>query len=471
MVEWLIQVFRASYDALYLATFVVAVFLFLSGLDDLFIDIYYWLHYILNRRKFNRLRYESPEKVYQLPEKAIAIYVPAWHEQGVIDIMLLNAVKTIQYKNYDIFVGVYPNDPATIRKVEEVSRRYPNVHAVIADKPGPTTKADNLNQIHEGMIRWENKTGIRYDIVVMHDSEDVVHPMSLKIHNALVPEFDMVQMPVFPLHTAHMNLVHWTYADEFAENHTKDLFVRQHFSGFVPSAGVGTAFNRWVIEFIGSSYAKNIFRTKSLTEDYDLALRLALGKAKMLFVYKPFGINCATRGYFPHTMQTAIRQKSRWITGICLQSWQTIGWRGGAKFKFILYRDRKAVITNIINFFAYIVILYLMSYELIRFGFVAYRDLPPIVVKGTLLWYLVVIDSAFMIWRILHRYITVKRVYGVSAALLGIVRLPVSNIINFSATGRALLMFLKSTLQKKELKWEKTKHHFPAASGYRGGPQ
>jgi adsorption protein B len=112
-----------------------------------------------------------------------------------------------------------------------------------------------------------------------------------------------------------------------------------------------------------------------------------------------------------------------------------------------------------------------MLYELIRFGFVAYRDLPPIVVKGTLLWYLVVIDSAFMIWRILHRYITVKRVYGVSAALLGIVRLPVSNIINFSATGRALLMFLKSTLQKKELKWEKTKHHFPAASGYGGGPR
>lgn len=471
MVEWLIQIFRDSHDGLYIATFVVAVFLLLSGIDDLFIDLYYWFHHLLKRRKFNKLRYEHPEKLNQLPEKPIALYVPAWHEQDVIDKMLINAVKTIQYRNYDIFVGVYPNDPGTIRKVEEVSRKHPNVHAVIADKPGPTTKADNLNHIHEGMIRWENKTGIRYDIVVMHDSEDVIHPMSLKIHNALVPEFDMVQMPVFPLNTAHMNLVHWTYADEFAENHTKDLFVRQHFSGFVPCAGVGTAFNRWIVEFIGSSYAKNIFRTKSLTEDYDLALRLALGKAKMLFAYKPFGINCATRGYFPHTMKAAIRQKSRWITGICLQSWQTIGWKGNAKFKFVLYRDRKAVITNVINFFAYIVVVYLMLYELARFGFVAYRDLPPIVVKGTLLWYLVLIDSAFMVWRIFHRYITVKRIYGVTAALLGIVRSPVANIINFSATGRALWMFLKSALQKKELKWEKTSHHFPAASGYSGGPR
>ena len=224
--------------------------------------------------------------------------------------------------------------------------------------------------------------------------EDVIHPLSLKLNNAFIPEYDMVQMPVFPLHSSHANLVHWTYADEFAEYHTKDLMVRQHFSGFVPSAGVGTAFNRWLIEFVGTSYAKNIFRSKSLTEDYDLALRLALGKANLLFTYKPFGINVATRGYFPHTMRTSIKQKSRWITGICLQSWRNVGWKGDARFKFVLYRDRKAVISNAINFFAYVVILYLICYEAVRFGFAAYRQLPPIVVKGTLLWDLVVIDEA-----------------------------------------------------------------------------
>jgi len=461
MIDWLIEIFRSSYEALYLATFIVATFLFISGLDDIFIDVYYWFHHLFLKKKFNKYRYEQPDRLFEIPEKPIAIFVPAWHEYDVIDKMLANACSTIQYKNYDIFVGVYPNDEATIKKVEEVSKIFPNVHAVVSDKPGPTTKADNLNQILEGMIQWENKTGIRYDIVVMHDSEDVIHPMSLKVHNALIPEYDMVQIPVFPLDTSHLNLVHWTYADEFAEYHTKDLFVRQHFSGFVPSAGVGTAFNRWIIQFAGTSFAKNIFRTVSLTEDYDLALRLALGKANLLFTYKPFGIDCATRGYFPHSMKTAIKQKSRWITGICLQSWQTIGWRGDAKFKFVLYRDRKAVITNIINFFAYVVILYLIMYEAIRFGFAAYQQLPPIVIKGTVLWYLVVIDSLFMIWRIAHRFITVNRVYGIWAGILSIFRLPISNIINFSATGRALYQFYKAAIKKKELKWEKTAHHFP----------
>ncbi|HMD14923.1 MAG TPA: glycosyl transferase family protein [Bacteroidota bacterium] len=464
MLDWLVHFFRNSYPLLYVATFIVATFLFLSGIDDLFVDMYYWFHHFFMRKKFNKFRFDSPEIIHKTPEKPVAIFVPAWQEEDIIDKMLMNAVQTIQYQKYDIFVGVYPNDPATIMKVEEVSKRFPHVHAVISAHPGPTTKADNLNQIHEGMLRWENKTGIRYDIILMHDSEDVIHPMSLKIHNVLIPQHDMVQMPVFPLHTSHLNLVHWTYSDEFAEYHTKDLFVRQHLSGFVPSAGVGTAFNRWVIEFIGTSFAKNIFRSKALTEDYDLALRLALGKANLLFTYKPFGINCATRGYFPHTMKAAIRQKSRWVTGICLQSWKAIGWRGDARFRFILYRDRKAIMANAINFAAYIVILYLMIYEAIRFGLASYAQLPPIVVKGSVLWYLVVLDSTLMIWRIMHRYITVHRVYGVWAALLSVIRLPISNIINFSATGRALFLFTMAAMRKKDLAWEKTPHTFPTST-------
>jgi adsorption protein B len=141
-----------------------------------------------------------------------------------------------------------------------------------------------------------------------------------------------------------------------------------------------------------------------------------------------------------------------------------MGWKGDAKFRFVLYRDRKAVVTNIINLFAYIVILYLIMYESIRFGFAVYSELPPIVIKGTILWDLVVIDSVLMLWRIVHRFITVRRVYGAWAGVLSIIRLPVSNIINFSATGRALYQFTKSTLRKKELKWEKTAHHFPVAT-------
>ena len=34
--------------------------------------------------------------------------------------------------------------------------------------------------------------------------------------------------------------------------------------------------------------------------------------------------------YFPDTFSAAVRQKSRWVAGIALQSWTEIGWRGDA---------------------------------------------------------------------------------------------------------------------------------------------
>lgn len=464
MLGALIDIFRSSYDGLYIATFIVAVFLLLSGLDDIFVDMYYWFHHLFDRKRFNRYRYSDPSRLSQLPEKPIAIFVPAWHEHEVIDRMLTNAVTTIQYSRYDIFVGVYPNDPETIQKVEEVGRKYPHIHTVVAAKPGPTTKADNLNSIHQGMLKMENRTGVRYDIVLLHDAEDVIHPLSLKVHNAFIPEYDMVQIPVFPLPVSHGSVVHWTYADEFSENLTKDIIARQHLSGFVPSAGVGTAFNRWMIDFIGTSFARNIFRPSSLTEDYDLALRLALGKANLLYVHRPFGLRVETRAYFPYSFRNAVRQRSRWIMGICLQAWKTIGWRGEPRFRFTLYRDRKALVSNLINLGAYVVVMYMMMYEIVRYFLTAYADLPPIVRQGTLLWNLVVIDTLLMLWRVMHRFICVNRVYGLWPAFLSLFRHPISNVINMVATGRAFALFFKASLKKKQPVWEKTAHHFPGST-------
>jgi adsorption protein B len=376
--------------------------------------------------------------------------------------MLTRACETIEYKNYEIFVGVYPNDPQTTGEVNRVARTFPQVHPIMASHEGPSTKAQNLNDIHQGMIEWENVTGLRYEIIILHDSEDVIHPLSLKCFNYFIPEYDMVQLPVYPLSTPERKVVHWTYADEFAENHTKDMVVRQLFSGFTPSAGVGTAYNRWLIEFAGTSFAKNMFRRQSLTEDYDIALRLALAEANLLYLHRPFGMNIATWAYFPQTFTAAVRQRTRWLLGICIQSWQNYGWVGDARFKFTLYRDRKALMTNIINALAYIVLSYVLLYELANWGLGQYGRLTPIVTKGTLLWYIVVVDTCLMLWRFVHRYLTVGSVYGRLAGLLSIPRLPVGNIVNFAATMRALRQFLASKWTRRPILWEKTSHQFPS---------
>lgn len=449
-------------EPLYTFAFIVAAFLMMSGIDDLAVDLYYWFFHLFAPRKLNRYRSEPREKLNHAEEKPIAIFIPTWHEHDVIDKMLTHTCEVLNYKRYDIFVGVYPNDPQTRERVDEVAKKFPQVHAVTTNHQGPSTKAENLNDILEGMLKYENRTGIRYDIIVMHDAEDVVHPMSLKIHNYFIPEYDMVQLPVFPLPTSLRHFVHWSYADEFAENHTKDLVARQIFSGFIPSAGVGTAYNRWLIEFVGTSYAKNIFRKASLTEDYDIALRLAMGKANLLFLYSPFGIPAATRAYFPNRFRDAVRQKSRWLTGICLQSWQNIGWVGDMKFRFTLYRDRKAIITNAINALAYIVLFYILMYELTR-ALGGYNTLPSLIQPGTALWTIVLIDTGLMVWRFIHRFITVSRIYGYVAGILSIVRLPLGNIINFVATIRGIRLFFQARGKKTRIRWDKTTHTFPSS--------
>ncbi len=457
----IILFFRASYPFLYGFAFLIASFLLLSGLDDLAVDLYYWYQRFFRRARMRQFQDLPEVTIHQAPQKPIAIFVPTWHEQGVIGKMLIRACETIDYKNYEIFVGVYPNDPQTLSEVTRVARAYPQVHPVMASHEGPSTKAQNLNDIHQGMIEWENVTGLRYEIIILHDSEDVIHPLSLKAFNYFIPEYDRVQLPVYPLSTPHRKVVHWTYADEFAENHSKDMVVRQLFSGFTPSAGVGTAYNRWLIEFAGTSFAKNVFRSHSLTEDYDIALRLALAEANLLYVLRPFDRAIATWAYFPQTFATAVRQRTRWLLGICIQSWQNYGWVGDARFKFMLYRDRKALITNIINALAYVVLSYVLLYEVANWGLGRYGRLDPIVTKGTLLWYFVVVDTCLMFWRFLHRYLTVGSVYGRLVGFLSIPRLPVGNIINFAATLRALHQFLRSKVYRKPIAWEKTAHHFP----------
>ena len=85
----------------------LAVWMLISGLDDLFIG----LVFLLARRP--RVQRPSKEQLAACPERSLAILVPLWHEDRVIARMLDHNLGAIRYSNYRIFAGVYRNDPAT----------------------------------------------------------------------------------------------------------------------------------------------------------------------------------------------------------------------------------------------------------------------------------------------------------------------------------------------------------------------
>ena len=125
---------------------------------------------------------------------------------------------------------------------------------------------------------------MRFDIVVTHDAEDLIHPESLRLINWFSREYEMVQMPVLPLPTGLRELTHGLYCDEFAEYQHKDIPVRQLLGGFLPSNGVGTGFDRGALDRLAADRGGQVFDPACLTEDYENGYRLHALGCRQIFV-------------------------------------------------------------------------------------------------------------------------------------------------------------------------------------------
>ena len=101
----------------------------------------------------------------------------------------------------------------------------------------------------------------------------------------------------------------------------------------IPLAGVGCAIERRALGRIAALQEGRPFAGTSMTEDYELGLRLGALGHKTMFVRIPAGPGehgvVASRGHFPSTLGTAVRQKARWLGGIALSGWDRLGWSGG----------------------------------------------------------------------------------------------------------------------------------------------
>lgn len=441
-----------SREMLWISAIAIAV----SGLDDLMVDCL-WLFGVAARR---------PEALPPPPAQAgwFAILVPAWDEAAVIGPMLTRLLASQRHPRFHLFVGVYPNDPATIAAVRAI--RDDRLVVVITARAGPTTKADCLNALWAGALQHEQALNIRYKAVVLHDAEDVVHPQSLAVYDRWMPGLAMVQLPVIPFPDPCSRWISGHYIDEFAENHSKDMAVRDLLGAPVPSAGVGTAIDRAILAELARHGEP--FDATSLTEDYELGHKIhALGGKGRLVQHRIDGETVATREFFPATLEAAVRQKSRWQTGIALSGWDRIGWQGNFARRWMLWRDRKGPVTATLTIIGYATMLLLAVQAMVR----AMLELPagfaPSVIAGPqapMLHLLLVLNAALLCWRLLLRAWFTSRVHGVGEGLRAVVRAVVANLINFLATLRALERY-RDALDGGGQPWEKTAHRFPAPAG------
>ncbi len=466
-----------------LLTAVVGVVFLVSGIDDLFIDICY-LARVLYKRLLVAPRYPAlrEQALRARPEQPIAVMIPAWQESSVIRQMLLNTRSKLDYTNYVIFVGTYPNDPATAREVDGLEEVGACVIRVTVPHPGPTNKADCLNWIYHAIRRYEAVEGIAFQIFVMQDCEDVIHPLCYRLFNYLIPRKDMVQLPVLSLERRWCEFTGGHYLDEFAQLHYKDLVVRELLDRSLPAAGVGVAFSRRALAAVAAANRAEIFSTKSLTEDYDFGFRLKRLGMRQIFVKFEVERDLVVRGdaesgsrrtrrvrelvgvreYFPATLRSAIRQKSRWVTGIAMQGWSHLGWSSDWRTNYMLYRDRKSLITNLATVAGYLVVGVVLSIWVMQWLWPDAYRFPPIVQRGSTLWYMLLINFALLALRVSQRAYCVWRLHGYRQAALSIARIAWANFVNFAATVRAMRLYLRYLRTGRAIAWDKTDHIYPA---------
>lgn len=468
-------------EALEALTVAVGIVILLSSIDDLIIDVYYWLRRAV-RAVLVRVRYPAlpVERLMEKPEGAIAIMVPAWKEADVIASMLTTNIGLLRYTNYHFFVGVYANDPDTAAEVAKVAARHANVHAVTVPHGGPTNKADCLNSIIAGIHRYEREHDTAFIGIAMHDAEDVIHPLELKFFNYLIDRKDLIQLPIFSLRCRPGALVAGTYMDEFAEWHSKDLVVRESFTRTVPCAGVAACFSRRAILALAAETGGEPFNTGTLTEDYDIAFRLKKLGMKEVFVRFPVSYTVdtgvggglevvnrkgpiATREYFPSAFTASYRQRARWILGIAFHGWMAMGWRGPLSTKYFLLRDRKTLITSPANMLAVFLLVNFIGVEALLDALPGVPRVPTIFETSASVGTLLLVNLAFLANRIFHRVYFTTMIYGWLHGILSVPRLLVSNLINFFAASRAIAVFLDSRLTGRKIAWDKTQHHFPDA--------
>lgn len=476
--EWIgfLQTYATTLQVMAMVTVILIA---VSSFDDLFVDACFWVR-ALYRRLVIRPRHDrlTPAELAACPEQRLAIMVPAWREFDVIEVMVENAVRSFDYDNYVIFIGTYANDPETRSLVRRLARRHRRVVGVDLAQNGPTSKADCLNGIVRAIFQMEKTTGETFAGMILHDCEDVVHPLELKFFNYLLPRKDLIQIPVVSLERGYGEFVAGTYMDEFAEWHGKDLVVREAVAGAVPSAGVGTCLSHKAMVALAEDHIEP-FNIHSLTEDYDIATRLAkAGLSSIIAVYPVnYRVNrrswlglgpsrtvslrmpLCVREYFPNTFRSAYRQKARWTLGISIQGWAQLGWSKSPTANYFLFRDRKALFTPSLALAGYFIVINYFLLE--RLGLVEAGALPPIFPDYGWITALLAFNLLALILRVGQRAFFVGRIYGTVHAVLSFPRMVVGSVINFAASMRAVRLYVSHLVFRTPITWDKTAHEFP----------
>ncbi|QIK96895.1 glycosyl transferase family protein [Sphingomonas sp. HDW15A] len=443
-----------------LALFAAAGFL-LFALDDLAVDlIYFGRRLWRSATVFSRHRRADADRLTK-PRRPgqMALFVPALDEGTVAADMVRATTERWDASDFRIFVGVYPNDAATLAAMSRIAD--PRVEVIVLPHSEPTTKADCLNQLYDALVATECRESWTAKAVILHDSEDLVHPLELSLFDALVERAALVQLPVLPLPSPNSPWISGHYCDEFAECHGKEMVVREAIGASIPLAGVGCAIERAALARLAAGRDGHPFAADCLTEDYELGLRLGALAESSMFVRIPAYAGSravvASRDHFPESLGAAVRQKARWIGGIALSGCERLGWQGGLGERWMRMRDLRGPLVALL-----LVAGYSAAFLWLQIGIAMALGAPVTLAVSPTLSFLLKFNLAMLFWRLLVRFGFVTAAYGPAEGLRSLPRMVVGNFIAILAVKRSIAILAGGPACS-----DKTSPTFPAQENIR----
>ncbi len=426
--------------------FTVSLLISVSSLDDSFIDLV----------ALGIVRHRAPVLGNgETPIPSTAVFVANWHEEDVLGRMVEGNLARIDIPAVSLYLGVYPNDAGTLRVAKELADKYPDRVRVIVNRlPGPTSKGQMLNEMFSQVFGGDNGP----ELVVLHDSEDIIDPRTFAVYAAYAPDHDFIQAPVFSLNRGKGAVVASTYMDEFAERHTREMIVRDAVGAAIPSAGVGTCLTKRLIRHFLQTRGQ-VLMSGTVTEDYILGIEAKRAGFKSAFAAVSSdaqeGLDfVATREFFPKTLEASIKQKTRWVYGINFEALHKLGWQGDPWDFYFFMRDRKGMITS------FLPPLSLALLCLMLLGYIDVADLsaPMDDILIASMW----INLVALITRYVVRVLAGGQVYGKRDWIGIAMRWPAALYINMAAVYRAWKTYLgESQLATRPIAWSKTVHEIP----------
>ena len=159
-------------DLIFIAMLCTSGLINLSSFDDALIDL---LAFGIARSSLSG----TPSRPSSAEIPTVGVFVANWHEEDVLARMVEGNLARIAVPTVRLYLGVYPNDTGTRDVAMALAKKYPErVRVIVNTLPGPTSKGQMLNE----MFRQVYSADEPPEMVVLHDSEDVIDPRTFEVY-------------------------------------------------------------------------------------------------------------------------------------------------------------------------------------------------------------------------------------------------------------------------------------------------